>query len=176
MATRGLFLVVIWLLVSCSGWVQKRPRPPSPMLRQDDGYACEDASQCCSGRCNKQHGTCGCIADRESCLVDSDCCGGLCGAWGLCGCAPGGFCLRQVDCCEGLYCDYDNRCERPGRGCRPLGEPCATAADCCNSLACEGGSCTVPCMPAGELCYDAADCCDGRSCGLRTDGEQYVCA
>ena len=208
-----------------------------------------------------------------------------------CSCAPGGFCLRQVDCCEGLYCDYDNRCRGVGWVQEPLaGRPfdslntmsvlcfkqtidatrlggCmrpfqtlppspplptgasaqaaaavrwaspapppptaatrlharAGAAPCpaCQPVSAGGAGWVMgrtsngeaaaphppltspqcaplhPPMPSspplhlpippllpphppislpGELCYDAADCCDGRSCGLRTDGEQYVCA
>lgn len=51
-------------------------------------------------------------------------------------------------------------------GCAPLGDPCASDADCCEGL-CTSGTCggVGPCGPVGDGCSANADCCSGACFG-----------
>ena len=121
----------------------------------------------------------------ESCLVNSDCAGGLC---------SGGVCCNQVcngtcQTCETGQCLPQNGQEPCGNGsgvcfgvnqCQlPAGEACATDAECGGNLVCKtcragGRQCTAPEACCGG-CASPFECVGGVcDCPLQNDGRQQL--
>lgn len=125
---------------------------------------CSSASHCCSGRACGHHGTCAnltgsCCGTSVDCLSDA-CLGGACACS-----PPGGLCVSNADCCDGVPCENGTCCNRTGR-------PCSQGSDCCNG-SCTAGRCD--CASAytattgdGPFCVTNADCCNDQ-CGLFGD-------
>ena len=69
------------------------------------------------------------------------------GFWALAACIPtkgGGACQAGFECCSG-FCDTGVCVDTNTFACKPLGDSCTTAADCCNDdkVSCQGGICAV---------------------------------
>ena len=69
------------------------------------------------------------------------------GFWALAACTPtkgGGACKAGFECCSG-FCDQGVCVDVSKYACKPLGDSCTTAADCCNSdkVGCMNGVCQV---------------------------------
>ena len=119
------------------------------------GESCSGNETCCSGICrqyNSREWRCSyeslCLAAEVACGDASECCSYSCN---------GGFCALEGDTC------------------RPSGEQCTLASECCSEMCIEnseGVSLCEPvsgCAPAGELCFQDEDCCSGL------DGEENAC-
>ena len=136
---------------------------------QPAGASCSRATDCCDLGCNG--GKCGgaeCLREGSDCASDVECCSNECdvedGGRGKCvidgtatcrgsgdDCHSGG----SGDCCG--VCDPTGRCD-PGPGtCRPLGDICVTAQDCCHGVACMDDG-------TGRLLCTSAPLADGISC------------
>jgi hypothetical protein len=69
-----------------------------------------------------------------------------------------------------------------GNACRPSGQTCATASDCCNAMPCVPGpsgqlTCaTTACIPAAGPCTSNADCCAGITCVIPVGSPSGTCA
>ncbi|HUB09499.1 MAG TPA: hypothetical protein VMB50_21020 [Myxococcales bacterium] len=73
---------------------------------------CPKGDACVANWANcESWGYCGtCVKDGGSCLLDTDCCSGLCNTNDSCGCEPKGTtCVLDTDCCSG-DCDTVNGC------------------------------------------------------------------
>ena len=121
-----------------------------------EGKNCKRDTQCCSGLlCDSSSGTCAaapptCVSEGETCGIDTDCCSGLlcesgkCAACpsgqvlcpqGYCGRYPGGSCAAGELCCAG-------NCEN-GKCCVGSSVSCTNSVECCGSLICFNGSCSL---------------------------------
>jgi hypothetical protein len=157
----------------------------NPSYCVQKGDACKDATQCCTGTCNKATGA----------------------TWGTCGEAPPGptycsevdgmVCTDCTACCSRVCAPYGltgvKICQ-PAEGCHVVGDLCRRNEDCCGSagtglpgagnVTCEIapgatiGICRNPlsCNPEGAVCHyksaavcgtssARADCCDGLGAG-----------
>jgi len=104
------------------------------------------------------------------------------------------------DCCAGVgnsgVCQLDMlgvpRCNGLGTTCRPGGDTCSSAMDCCNQMPCVPDSagvlhCYTPpipsqdggvlssCVPAGGSCSINGDCCVGSTCIQPIGSTQGIC-
>lgn len=103
-------------------------------------------------------GTMGSSPYGAPCSSNLDCASGYC-INGICG-QPGVFwagssCVKNADCWSGIC--RGGKC-KPG----PLGQVCATAADCQNNISCAAGNQT--CGGAGATCQNKNKCATGLSC------------
>jgi hypothetical protein len=114
--------------------------PPSQC--KGDKATCTDDAQCCSGTCDPTTKSCltQCVPAAGACKTGGDCCTSSC-TNGSCDAPlpptpPGG---------TGGTSGTSGTVGTGGAGttCLPVGNTCATAADCCTSL-CLGGSCAIP--------------------------------
>lgn len=171
------------------------------------GNPCVDSGDCCSGLCNDE-GYCSigasyCVQKNDLCTSDGQCCQGVCmmadgASVGYCGILDGGgsncgsqegvageVCNDNCEtCCSRSCAPYSSSgvyvCQ-PARGCKPDGELCRTAFDCCGgnedstlpgagNATCEKespddlvGRCKVTgCNPHGSIC--GPDDGSGTSC------------
>jgi hypothetical protein len=124
-----------------------------------EGEACDDASQCCGGRCRAGNCT-GCAAATKpcqgACIPETSCCptdadGAPCGVGGLC---DDGRCFLAYPNCEGTCGTFGVAAGSGGVNF------CTSGSDdqSCNSLACNA---TADC-PAGQWCAVLAAC--GNHC------------
>jgi hypothetical protein len=84
------------------------------------------------------------------------------------------------------------RCDGLGGECRPEGETCSNASDCCGNLPCvpdnsgvlrcttgggdpDGDGGLPACIAEGETCSFTGDCCRGLLCNLSPGSSQGVC-
>lgn len=106
------------------------------VLNRPDATSCE-LGECRNGACTT------CIARRDACLGDSQCCGYTLG---------GIYCLSnlhvdRIACSdEGLHC------------CGFWRTSCEGDCDCCGGFECRGGQC---CGSVGTICGISSDCCSG---------------
>jgi len=155
-----------------------------PAARADDddddckrfGKPCRKHSQCCSGVCLSEGGTCGCATSADCDDFSNACASFSCDPeFGQCfgflapDCVP---CQRDRDCAEGV-CLPDGRCG------------CTSNADCDDGNACTVDTCTEDAFGGGRFCAhtpipgciqckrnrDCAGgtCCDGRCCPAGSD-------
>ncbi len=157
------------------------------------GQACEQGSDCITGRCENSvctmsNGTCDDMTRNQD-ETDVDCGGSTCGA-----CANGLMCDGNSDCqsgrCMGGTCampscsdgirnqdETDVDCG--GATCAACGDGqgCALGRDC-TSLSCVGGMCAAPSCSDGIQNQDETDVdCGGATCATRCgDGASCVMA
>lgn len=127
---------------------------------QPVGSSCTSNNDCCGGIVCTNGVCCG----QTGCNTNSDCCGGL-----SCGCAapcpanvccvpPNGACTQDADCCGGP-CVGGICCDAVGDGC----------LNCCSSVGCLSQMCS--CGFGGDPCNTAADCCNGQRCSCGVSGD-----
>lgn len=121
------------------------------------GVVCSRSADCCTDVCNPKDSTgrrlCGCQPNQTTCSSSGDCCSGSC-VNGTCCNGEGSACLDGL-CCSPLNC-VDLTCQ----SCLPLLGGCAADSDCCSG-SCQNGLC---CKGAGAPCVDDPDCCGTLFC------------
>ena len=137
----------------CCGWTSFGSDCVASRCCAGRGQLCEDAQECCEGRCAEAadgRSRCGgvvCSAVGASCSNSAECCSQLCqdggdGGGGRCAARSCGVldaaCDSNADCCTevevgnatvSLEC-VEGRCGLPAQSCG-LGSPCSAAENCC---------------------------------------------
>ncbi len=143
----------------CDGGTCAKINEGSGFNCETAGNNCTDNGDCCSGLCNED-GSCSigasyCVQRGDVCSADGQCCQGVCNI------AAGdstGYCATQesggTNCGErsiaGEVCG-DDCAECCSRTCAPYGP---SGVSICQPA--------TGCRPDGELCRSAADCCGGN--------------
>jgi hypothetical protein len=132
---------------SDAGECEDTPCPPA-------GFACATDADCCKLLCDPDTKRCvdppECSLEGEPCVNDGDCCneGHEChdgmneGSGGVC--SPEACIPDNVDCFTSDQCCSEFCMPPPYRlcgHCAEKGEPCATAAPCCDGAECTTGTC-----------------------------------
>jgi hypothetical protein len=135
----------------------------------DNEPGCSLPQNCCSTLCG-EGGTCYCLQYTEECGGNDECCsekcnGGYCDTTLQCHGAGEG-CQGSSQCCVGMLCGEDFKCEEAG--CDVVGSRCASYGDCCGGLVCTDGGhvvgiCVRPGSPFIQYCGDHI-CSEFESC------------
>lgn len=130
--------------------------------------------------------TTGCLPLGMSCSFAGECCTLSCPSIAprVCASGPtcslaGADCTNNADCCTNLC--VGAKCEAvPAGACRPAGELCSVAGDCCGGKCSPSGGtsrCALlnDCRVLGEVCAKNDDCCS-RRCGPGPGGPSVCIA
>jgi hypothetical protein len=158
------------------------------------GEACYDDSQCDAGVVCDDNGfaydgpwNC-CMYDYGSCSFDEHCCGDRTCVDFTCTPPQMGNGSRAL----GEYCEYPEQCYSGGCSdngvigpvcCQRFNDLCVSFEDCCGSLVCLDGICTVPyeggmagSLGLGEQCGDSAQCISGTCADNQIDPGGICCS
>ena len=163
--------------MGCSrlGYCQPRPREC-----QEDGYLCQQASDCCSGQCNG--GTCmacGEYSAGATCNQATGCCfffDSACDSTNQCSYAylqaDNGFHCASAEFCTSGFCNLSDAgpppegiCQTAPPGCTLMGAAPAVGG-CCLGLV-KGDAGANCCLPDKSYCYYDSSCCSGTCSGGR---------